>query len=425
MRKMSYGSLALLLAVAPLAGATGLADTKLTVKNGETKLVQSPLSVKYDGPAPEGRIVVEEGKTSKRFPATLRDGELVFVPEGAMPNTEHTYTVLVEDGKNAAAPRVRLEQQADKPIVDVFIDDVHFTSYHYSNDNKKPFLWPLNSEGQVGVTRDWPMGEMAGDKAKDHPHHKSMWAAYGEVSLVNPDGTPLAVDAKPWDCWAEGENSGFQHSGEVTFGSGDAYGWVKARNTWQDKDHKPLLTEEREYRFYATPENGRLIDTHVTFTAEYGTVKFTDTKEGGMVAIRMRPELSDTAGVITNALGDVGEATLWGKPAPWCDYSGQMPGIGWRGVTVFDHPTNLRYPTSWHVRSYGLMGANPFGYSYFKEQAYNKGLLPSENGDYIIKDKGTLSFKHRVYVHSGDVKQAEVAERFASFATPPEVKWAK
>jgi hypothetical protein len=102
-----------------------------------------------------------------------------------------------------------------------------------------------------------------------------------------------------------------------------------------------------------------------------------------------------------------------------------MDGIGWRGLAVFDHPTNLRYPTSWHVRSYGLMGANPFGYSYFKEKEYNKGLLPTENGDTIIKNKEKLSFKHRVYVHSGDVKKAEVAERFANFATPPEVKWAK
>jgi hypothetical protein len=61
MRKVSYAGLALLLAAAPLAGAEGLANTKLTLKAGDTKLVQSPLSVKYDGPAPEGRIVVEEG----------------------------------------------------------------------------------------------------------------------------------------------------------------------------------------------------------------------------------------------------------------------------------------------------------------------------------------------------------------------------
>lgn len=424
MRKRTCGCLALLLAVAPLAGAEGLANAKITLKTGDTKLANSPVAIACDGAAPEGRIVVEEAKTAKKFPATLRDGEFVFIPEGAMPGTEHTYTVLVEPATDSISPKVRLEQQADKPVVDVFIDDVHFTSYHYSNDNKKPFLWPVNSEGQVGVTRDFPMAPLEGERGKDHPHHKSMWAAYGEVSLVDPNAAPGAEPAT-WDCWAEGENSGFQHSGEVTFGSGDAYGWVKAKNVWQDKDHKPLLTEEREYRFYATPESGRLIDTLVTFTADYGTVLFSDTKEGGMVAIRMRPELSYEAGVITNAQGDVGEDTLWGKPSPWCDYSGQMDGIGWRGLAVFDNPSNLRYPTSWHVRSYGLMGANPFGYSYFKEKEYNKGLLPTENGDTIIKNKEKLSFKHRVYVHSGDVKKAEVAERFANYATPPEVKWAK
>ena len=263
------------------------------------------------------------------------------------------------------------------------------------------------------------MGEMEGDGRKDHPHHKSWWAAYGEISLVNQGNDETAI----WDCWAEGEKSGFQHSGEVTYGSGDAYGWIKARNTWQDKDHNPLLTEEREYRFYATPEEGRLVDCILTFTADYGAVMFHDTKEGGMVAIRMRPELSDEDSVITNALGDVGEENTWGKPAAWCDYSGQMEGIGWRGLAVFDHPSNLRHPTSWHVRGYGLMGANPFGYSYFKEKAYNQGLLPSENGDYLINNKESLQFRHRVYVHSGNVEQAAVADRYADFASPPEVEW--
>lgn len=419
MRLSLYCGMAMLLAVASLTGAEGLADAKITLKAGDYKVLNPPITLPYGGPELDARIQVEEGKTGKRFPVTIRDGEFVFIPEGAMPNTTHTYTVRVEDKDPTIAPRVQVKQQGDKPIIDVFIDDVHFTSYHYSNENKKPFLWPVNSEGQVGVTRDWPMGEMEGEKGKDHPHHKSFYAAYGEITLV---GQEMPED-QPADCWAEGENSGFQHSGEVTYGSGDAYGWVKAKNTWQDRNHRPLLTEEREYRFYATPEKGRLVDAFVTFRADYGDVMFNDTKEGGMVAIRMRPELSYDNAVITNAHGDVGESTAWGKPSPWCDYSGNMAGVGWRGLTVFDHPTNLRYPTSWHVRGYGLMGANPFGYSYFGEKDYNKGLLPVENGDYLIKNKETLSFKHRVYVHSGDVKKAAVADRFADFATPPEADW--
>lgn len=416
LRKITAAALAL--AISPVALAAGLADARIVLKAGPTKVVDAPLTLPYSGPEINGNVYVVEEKTSKRFPATIRDGEFVFITEGAMPNTEHTYTVKVEDKDPTVFPHVQIKPQGDKPILDVFIDDVHFTSYHYSNDNKKPFLWPVNSEGGVGVTRDWPMGEQEGDKGKDHPHHKSFWAAYGEVSLVNSDGTS---QGGPWDCWAEGEDSGFQHSGEVTYGSGDAYGWVKAKNVWQDKDHKPLLTEEREYRFYATQEKARLVDCFLTFTATEGPVLFTDTKEGGMVAIRMRPELSYDIGVITNALGDVGEENCWGKPAAWCDYSGPIEGLGWRGLTVFDHPDNLRFPTSWHVRKYGLMGANPFGYSYFKEKEYNKGLLPSENGDYLIKNKETLSFKHRVYVHSGNVEAAAVADRYADFAAPPEV----
>ena len=421
MRFSLYATLLTVLTLAPLAGAEGLATAKITLKAGDHKLLDSPIILPYGGPELDAHVSVEEPKTGKHFPVTIRDGEFVFIPDGAMPGTTHTYEVKVEKNDPTIFPRVRVKQQGDKPIVDVFIDDIHFTSYHYSNDYKKPFLWPVNSEGQVGVTRDWPMGEMEGKKGKDHPHHKSLYAAYGEITLV---GQPMPDD-KPADCWGEGKDSGFQHSGEVSWGSGDAYGWVKARNTWQDKNHRALLTEEREYRFYATPEKGRLIDTFLTFTADYGDVLFSDTKEGGMVAVRMRPELSYEHAVITNALGDVGEANAWGKPAPWCDYSGNMEGVGWRGLTVFDHPSNLRYPTSWHVRNYGLMGANPFGYSYFGKKDYNKGLLPLENGDYLIKNKKTLSFKHRVYVHSGDVKKAAVADRYANFITPPEADWVK
>ena len=419
MRLSIYAAMAMLMALTPIAGAEGLATAKITLKAGEHKVLNAPISLPYGGPELDARITVREGKTGKNFPVTVRDGEFVFIPEGAMPGTTHRYAVEIEDKDPTIFPRVRVTQQGDKPIIDVLIDDVHFTSYHYSNDWKKPFLWPVNSEGQVGVTRNFPMGEQESEKGKDHPHHKSFYAAYGEISLI---GQPMPND-KPADCWAEGKNSGFQHSGEVTYGSGDAYGWVKATNTWQDMNHRPLLTEEREYRFYATPEKGRLVDTFLTLRADYGDVLLSDTKEGGMVAIRMRPELSYENAVITNALGDVGESKTWGKPSPWCDYSGKMEGVGWRGLTVFDHPSNFRFPTSWHVRGYGLMGANPFGYSYFGEKDHNKGLLPVENGDHVIKNKKTLSFKHRVYVHSGDVKKAAVADRYADFATPPEADW--
>lgn len=392
------------------AGAQTLDGSKIHMKSGKAMSLNVPLSLPCDAKTGDDVVTVLENATGKTFPATVRNGELVFISEGAMPNTEHNYTVKVQkkDVPNYA-PHVLIKKQEGKEILDVLIDDVLFTRFYYSHEFKKPFLWPINSEGQVTLTRDYPMDPAC--KPQDHPHHKSLWSAFGDVN-----GS---------DCWAEGADSGFQVSGEPEWGSGDAYGWIAVKDVWQDKDHKPLITEAREYRFYTTPEKGRLLDVAVTFSADYGDVTFKDTKEGGIVAVRMREELCGVHANITNADGDKGEKKAWGKPSPWCDYSGELPNAGWRGLTIFDNPANLRYPTSWHVRDYGLMGANCFGWSYFAKEVYNKGKFPAPNGDWQLKSGQNQLFKYRVYVHSGDVEKAAVADRFADYATPPQVAWAK
>jgi hypothetical protein len=100
-----------------------------------------------------------------------------------------------------------------------------------------------------------------------------------------------------------------------------------------------------------------------------------------------------------------------------------MKDVGWRGLAIFDHPSNLRYPTSWHVRKYGLFGANCFGYSYFREKEYNKDL--PENGDYTIKKGDTLTFHYRMYIHSGNVKDAQVGEQARNFQEQIKVDWVK
>jgi len=62
--------------------------------------------------------------------------------------------------------------------------------------------------------------------------------------------------------------------------------------------------------------------------------------------------------VITGADGTQTEAKLFGKPSPWMDYSGSVsPGVT-EGITYFDHPTNNSFPSKWHVRDDGWMGAS-------------------------------------------------------------------
>ena len=35
------------------------------------------------------------------------------------------------------------------------------------------------------------------------------------------------------------------------------------------------------------------------------------------------------------------------------------------GVAILNHPDSFRFPTTWHVRTYGLFAANPFGWHDF------------------------------------------------------------
>jgi len=98
----------------------------------------------------------------------------------------------------------------------------------------------------------------------------------------------------------------------------------------------------------------------------------------------------------------------WGTRAPWCDYFGPVEGKT-VGVAMFDHPSNPRYPTWWHVRTYGLFAANPFGQAQFEK-------LPDKNaGDYKIAPGQSATFRYRIYFHEGDEQQGKVAEQYRDF----------
>ena len=398
-----------ILLIAGLAGAAPLVGKEIKVQGGEQPSVYVPISLPADGTVPEKGIQVVNVKTKKAYPATFRDGTLTFVLD-ALPAKE-TMTLKVAEAKQKA-PKVAITKKGDAPQFEVVIGGEPFTTYQCSNDNRKPFLWPVYGEGKVGMTRDWPMDPSKAfpePKWNDHIHHKGIWTSFGNVNGA--------------DCWGEDtDRAGYQHSDDVTSGSGNAYGWIHAKNTWQDKEHKPVIAEEREYRFYDAPAGLRIFDETITFTAAYGEVKFADTKEGGLVAFRIRPDLVEEkgksgngTGVITNASGEKGEKACWGKKSPWSDYYGEVKGTGIRGIAVFDTPGNLRYPTNWHIRAYGLNGANCFGLSSFTDK--------KENGDFTLENGKSITFKYRVVIHSGDAEQAKLADRYADYTTPPKAEF--
>ena len=121
----------------------------------------------------------------------------------------------------------------------------------------------------------------------------------------------------------------------------------------------------------------------------------------------------DGGGTIVNSNGQT-DADAWGKRAAWVDYSGPVLGET-VGIAVLNHPESLRFPTYWHVRTYGLFAANPFGQRDFLGASAQDGSLSLRQGE-------SFSMHFRVILHAGDAGAANLAEAFEQYAREPVVR---
>jgi hypothetical protein len=266
----------------------------------------------------------------------------------------------------------------------------------------KPYLYPLYGPNDKPITRHFPMQMVQGERT-DHPHHRSVWFTHGEVNGA--------------DFWTEGAGRGvIVHRGLERAESGPVLARWVARNQWQLPDGKPILDETTEVICYAAPDS-RWLDYTVALTALDADVKFGDTKEGAFgVRVASSMEVTRNAGgQIVNASGQR-DREAWGKRAPWCDYTGVVEGDT-VGIAIFDHPANLRHPTYWHVRDYGLFAANPFGVHDFEAGK------PKGTGDHTLKKGETLTFRYRLWLHTGRTEEAGVARQYEAYRTPPTLIW--
>ncbi len=267
-----------------------------------------------------------------------------------------------------------------------------FTEYFFK-DVPRPYYYPLIGPDGLAMTRNWPMKDTPGEE-HDHPHHRSLWFGHGDINGI--------------DFWAEKSGCGKTiHKGFEKIASGRNAGVIKSRNDWVGPDGKVVCTDERTFRVY---RRGDIFDFEITLHASNGDVTFGDTKEGSM-AIRLAEsmKLKGHSGVahIVQSSGARDEAT-WGKRADWCDYSGPVDGKT-VGIAIFDHPKNPRHPTWWHVRDYGLFAANPFGQHDF-ESLSNKTA-----GNFKVPAGQSITFRYRLYLHEGDEKQGDVAQRYKDY----------
>jgi len=301
------------------------------------------------------------------------------------------------DASTPAAPGegVQITRLADRLRVE--INGQLFTEYHFK-DVPRPYCYPVMGPGEAAMTRNWPMKDVPGEE-HDHPHHRSLWFAHGSIN--------------GHDFWSEEKDFGKTvHEDFLEVKSGRDAGVIRERCQWVAADGTVVCTDERTLRIYNPGQaRERMLDFEITLFASHGDLTFGDTKEGTMAArlaatLRLKGKVGQ--GHIVNSNG-VRDGKTWGKRADWCDYYGPVDGKT-VGMAIFDHPQNPRHPTWWHVRDYGLFAANPFG-----EHDFEK--LPDKTaGNLTVAAGKSITFRYRFYLHEGDEKQGQVAEKYRQYA---------
>jgi len=367
---------------------------RLTVNAGPHARLNTPCYL----PLPAGTelpdvVALVAGKT--RLPGQVERGpdgrRLHFILDRLSAGQSKVFRIQA----GAGSPSCGVGLRKGKGSVSVAINGQLFTRYLHQPDLARPYLSPITGPDGVEMTRRI---EKRGTPGYDHAHHRSVWVAHG---LVN--GT---------DNWSEEEGHGRTvHQDFEAMTSGPVTAAIAERCEWVAAAGRRILNEDRNIRFYALPESMRCVDFTITLKTGEDAVLFGDTKEGGMLSVRVNPQINAPAGTIENSFGGVNEDETWGKRAHWCDYSGTIDGVH-AGIAILDHPRNLGHPVYWHVRNYGLMTANSFGVSHFEPES-------GKRGDWVMPAQSDVTFRYRLYVHAGDAARGRVREAYHDYVNPP------
>ncbi len=226
------------------------------------------------------------------------------------------------------------------------IDGVERLRWHFGDEYPRPFFYPLRGPSGAALTR------MGHPGAPNHDHHRSIWFAHHKVLGIDfwGDATTARIRQKEWRVYEDGD----EHTIMAVI-----LGW------YDGHDPQPLLEQELIAVVRPGESGETLLELQSTFRPEAAMLELGQTNFG-FLAVRVAASISEHfgGGRLTNSEDAVGEPAIFGQPARWMDYSGPVqitengrPRDTVEGITYFDHPSNLRYPTHWHVREDGWMGA--------------------------------------------------------------------
>ncbi len=272
------------------------------------------------------------------------------------------------------------------------VDGQEKAGWHFGSEYPRPFFYPFNGPSGVSLTR------MGHPGAQNHDHHRSVWLAHNSVGGADfwSDSSQARVRQKHWYAYRDGDDEAVMAS---------ACGWY-------DGSGKEIMEQDLVAALIAMDDGEHALEIQITLRPPTGAASVELGKTNfGFLAIRVAKTLSVHfgGGRLVSSEGVEGEEAIFGKPARWMDYSGPIAvGTGAQrravveGITCFDHPSNPRYPTPWHVRQDGWMGA-----AFCLQEGYT------------ITTGGALVLRYLLHAHRGAYDEARARAVHAAFAQRP------
>uniref|UniRef100_A0A7C4LQ19 Methane oxygenase PmoA n=1 Tax=Schlesneria paludicola TaxID=360056 RepID=A0A7C4LQ19_9PLAN len=264
------------------------------------------------------------------------------------------------------------------------IDGEERVRWHYGAHYPRPFFFPLRGPSGRPLTR------MGHPGAPDHDHHRSIWFAHHKVLGINfwADRQPATIRQQDW----------------LAYIAGDAEAILAVQLGWYDgHDPQPLLTQQLFAALRPGPAGETLLELQSTFMPHADQLEFGQTNFG-FLAVRVARSLSAVfgGGQLIDSEGRRGEPAIFGQRAAWMDYSGPVAPDVIEGITFFDHPSNPGYPTHWHVRDDGWMGA---------AVCLAEPRMTTRNQP--------LALRYLLHAHAGAVQPPRAHELARAFASAP------
>lgn len=258
-------------------------------------------------------------------------------------------------------------------------------TWHFGPQHPRPFFYPLRSVKGTRLTR------MGHPGAPDHDHHRSVWFAHHKVAGV--------------DFWSDLGKGQVKQKQWLAYEDGDSEAVMAVLLGWFDDQDRLLMEQEVVAALRPGAGLGYELELQLTFRPTDNQLELEKTNFG-FLAVRMAKDLSGHFG--TGKLRDSeqrkGEKAIFSRSARWVDYSGPTVAVpdGREGIAYFDHPGNPRYPSHWHVREDGWMGAG-----FCLENAYT------------LKRESPLVLRYLLLAHSGNAGHAQLEAVAKDFAARP------